>query len=696
MIHIGGDSSTVSLNSDKNRNKSRKEHQARKENMRNYSQQHASELASKRTENRQTQTDSAYHEISTHMTVIERLTKIYMDSISELPTHTCETCDKLVYPSKSHNFKVTNKVREKFATLGHCIEIGAVLHVCERCRNNMLRGSMSPQVKYNNLSLPPVPREIECLTPAEIRLVSQVKLFMKVFLLCGGRGQPAVKGLAIHFPLKVNEVIEQLQLPNSLSDSDLVVVAEDFAGIDKVTELQVCTNKVYDALVWLKTHNPLYANIQITPKEDIDKSVLEDVSRITIQQFHPQIEPQQQVAFGIYTEISPGISILRASTHQGNPMYSPNCGTQCTAMSAAFLAFTFIESPLTWTTATLDQVMICGNKFYTKKLPAAGHQYLNTDDVSGVIPNVFQSQDINLEIVMSALPDYQGHLNKLSGKYMRLKGKLQQFIESEHQFAIFTSSNYSMGIYKDLEHLYFFDSHCRGSKGGTAQRGTACILKYNLNVAASKLSTLINRNIQITNIPDDIVQREIILAFTITPFVCSTLNDPEAGLLGAETDDEEDEHQVLPDAQSPRSPAPKKRRLHGCLCDDDDQLKLNAEDEPAPEIELILNTINGNGVSDCVIGQDEFIEPPAQEIIELHRTAGRPLSTNTHKYLDLLAFPHLFPHGVNGLNQEREIKITPPDYYQQRLMSADKRFSGNIHISIYATAQNDKVCLIFR
>jgi len=659
------------------RTKSRNAYQGRKEQMRNYRQQHATEIALNRSNIHQSQGTPSPILLISRRSIIERLIKAYLDSIAELPTHVCETCDKLVYPSKSHKFKVTAKVQEKFATLGHPIEIGTVLHVCERCRNNMLRGSMSPQVKYNNLSLPPVPREIECLTPAEIRLVSQVKLFMKVFLLCGGRGQPAVKGLAIHFPLKVNEVIEQLKLPNTLSDSDLVVVAEDFTGMDRVTELQVCTNKVYDALVWFKIHNPLYANIEITPKEDIDKSILEDVSRITIQQLHPQLQPQQQVAFGIYTEISPGISILRASTHQGNPMYSPNCGTQCTAMSAAFLAFTFIESPLTWTTATLDQVMICGNNFYTQKLPAAGHQYLNTDDVSGIIPNVFQSQEINLEIIMAALPDYQGHMNKLPGKYMRLKGKLEQFIESEHQFAIFTSSNYSMGIFKDSEHLYFFDSHCRGSKGGTAQRGTACILKYELNVAASKLSTLINRNIQHTHIPHDIVQKEIIFAFTITPFACSTVNGPEAGLSGVETDDEEDEHEVGPVAQSQRSPAPKKRRLQGSLCGDDDQLELNAEDEPAPEIELILNTISGNGVSDCVIGQDDFIEPPAKEIIELHRTAGRPLSTNTHKHLDMLAFPHLFPQGVNGLNQDREIKITPPDYFQQRLMSADKRFSGN-------------------
>jgi len=355
-------------------------------------------------------------------------------------------------------------------------------------------------------------------------------------------------------------------------------------------------------------------------------------------------------------------------------MYTPNCGTQCTAMSAAFIAFSYIESPLTWTTATLDQVMICGNNYYTEKLPAAGHQYLNTDDVSGVIPNVFQSQEINLEIVMAALPDYQGHLNKLPGNYFRLKGRLEQFIESEYQFAIFTSSNYSMGMYKDSEHLYFFDSHCRGSKGGTAQRGTACVMKYELNLAPSKLSTLINRNIPYTEQNGDLFQKELVLAFTITPFICSTANCPEMNLHNLETDDESDEDKAVPVRHTHSSPIMKKRRIQVTQCEE--EIETNAEDEPAPEVELIMDTVNGNGVSDCVIGQDAFIEPPSQAIIELHRTAGRPLGSNTHKNLDLLAFPHLFPHGTNGLNQDREIKITPPDYFQQRLMSADKRFSG--------------------
>jgi len=172
--------------------------------MRIYRQHHATEIAEKRNNTQQSQGTSSPVLINSRIIIIEKLTKVYLDSIAELPTHVCETCDKLVYPSKSHKFKVTTKVQEKFASLGHQIENGAVLHVCERCRNNMLRGSLSPQVKYNNLSLPPVPREIECLTPAEIRLVSQVKLFMKVFLLCGGRGQPAVKGLAIHLSSQSN------------------------------------------------------------------------------------------------------------------------------------------------------------------------------------------------------------------------------------------------------------------------------------------------------------------------------------------------------------------------------------------------------------------------------------------------------------------------------------------------------------
>ncbi|GBN32811.1 hypothetical protein AVEN_85060-1, partial [Araneus ventricosus] len=38
------------------------------------------------------------------------------------------------------------------------------------------------------------------------------------------------------------------------------------------------------------------------------------------------------------------------------------------------------------------------------------------------------------------------------------------------------------------------------------------------------------------------------------------------------------------------------------------------------------------------------------------------------------AWFHLFPYGNNGLNEERSVKITPLDYFQQRVLSSDTRF----------------------
>ena len=45
-----------------------------------------------------------------------------------------------------------------------------------------------------------------------------------------------------------------------------------------------------------------------------------------------------------------------------------------------------------------------------------------------------------------------------------------------------------------------------------------------------------------------------------------------------------------------------------------------------------------------------------------------------------LAWYFLFPHGINGWGEQRENKITPLDYYQQRILGSDIRFQRNDYL----------------
>ena len=53
---------------------------------------------------------------------------------------------------------------------------------------------------------------------------------------------------------------------------------------------------------------------------------------------------------------------------------------------------------------------------------------------------------------------------------------------------------------------------------------------------------------------------------------------------------------------------------------------------------------------------------------------------------DVLAFPKHHPKGTFGLHHEREQKVSPQMYFQQRVMNSDERFSRDISY-IFAAQQ---------
>ena len=44
---------------------------------------------------------------------------------------------------------------------------------------------------------------------------------------------------------------------------------------------------------------------------------------------------------------------------------------------------------------------------------------------------------------------------------------------------------------------------------------------------------------------------------------------------------------------------------------------------------------------------------------------------------DTSSFPNLHPDGNNGLHENRNYKLTDPQYFQQRILNCDRRFANN-------------------
>src|SRR6202000_2564924 len=195
--------------------------------------------------------------------LIHTLSTKYQKDIWRFACIPCQVCDFLAYDDKDHrrNLKITNEIRAAFHKVDREYQLPDTLVVCMRCYNNLARNKVPPKAKINLLELPPLPKQIADLSPAEARLIAQVKAYMKVYLLCNGRGQKAMKGLVIHFPQQVDEVITQL--PLSPSNADLIVVNEKGDRVEHVTTLKVRPKYIYDALCWLVANNPLYFNISI-------------------------------------------------------------------------------------------------------------------------------------------------------------------------------------------------------------------------------------------------------------------------------------------------------------------------------------------------------------------------------------------------------------------------------------------------
>ena len=65
-----------------------------------------------------------------------------------------------------------------------------------------------------------------------------------------------------------------------------------------------------------------------------------------------------------------------------------------------------------------------------------------------------------------------------------------------------------------------------------------------------------------------------------------------------------------------------------------------------------------------------------RQVHQLQRVTATPLSIFQDRYnLEVQAFPTLYPDGTNGFGTPRAIKISPLEYFQVRMLSADSRWA---------------------
>ncbi|OXA37750.1 ATP-dependent DNA helicase PIF1 [Folsomia candida] len=520
--------------------------------------------------------------------------------------------------------------------------------------------NIPPQAFFNGMKQETIPEVIKCLSPPEFQLISQVRPFMKIFYLSKGRGQQAIKGSAINFPNSLKEICQELPLPNS--STEFVVVHEKIEGIQNQHDFRVRPSAVLKALQWLKQNNWLYRNVAICERdESAIQPVIIEASVTQAMVPHKNIP----VTMLTYSNLGQNRRILRASCNQASHgrFNEAGRGKQCTAMSMTSLAYSCIQNPSTWTTDTLDDILLRGDKLYHEK--ATRGEFLTAFEAQGQIDNIFGALTVAVAIDESDARSLNGQLNRLarqlSSQVLRLDAALRNFIESEYTTAILTVGSYSMAIMKYVGNVYLFDSHSRGPHGRVAVNGLACIIEFEISFAAAEISKLVHRNLEPKHDPKS--QNTANYLFNITPVITVT-----------EYRREEEEAVVSTSHNSRHSnPAPATSQDTGDRFSD-----LLHEAQAFGE----------NVMVDSLLHNVDFSVPDIGEIVTsskaqntpsllIEKEKGRPLYPNHEAFLEELSFVNLFPFGRGGASSVRPVQITPLDYFQARVMSNDTRFWDN-------------------
>jgi hypothetical protein len=161
--------------------------------------------------------------------------------------------------------------------------------------------------------------------------------------------------------------------------------------------------------------------------------------------------------------------MLQASKHQGHTSFKGS-GRQCMANAAAAIYTAYDESPKTWTSSTLDEILLKGDELYTnivQNCRDSVSKYLNVDDLPAHTFEVTESVNGTL-CGETAFPFYS-----LQDAFE----KMFSFPKDSH--CIFTMGNtnpcYSSAVIKTDSLFYFFDPHSRSETGMQSPEGFATL-----------------------------------------------------------------------------------------------------------------------------------------------------------------------------------------------------------------------------
>lgn len=202
----------------------------------------------------------------------------------DTPSYPCVSCEKLCFRrnvTDINNFRKPVDTRAWLNLMKYTRSLSLDCdYVCTYCLQKLRNDQVPTTCVLNNLSTCVQPEEISILNNYEKMLIQRAKAFQTVKRMGTVMNKniphkrliPQVKGRTFHLPLPLEETLQKIcpdEEPINLEQEFFILIR----GLPKKSKIiwedLVDMKKVFNALKWLKSHNPYYKNI-ILPSRETD------------------------------------------------------------------------------------------------------------------------------------------------------------------------------------------------------------------------------------------------------------------------------------------------------------------------------------------------------------------------------------------------------------------------------------------
>ena len=614
-------------------------------------QQHREHMANARaietpeaSQNRKSQNAVSMRAHRNRILTIDETISTFLSKIRVGPEYVCTVCHRMMYYSNVVPFKRDKYTKGSPEMLHSVFSVMYVCPdgsqwICHSCDRTLKRGTLPVQAKANGFHLDPIPPELDGLNELEIRLISLRIPFMKMVALPSGR-QQSIHGPAVNVPSNVDNVCEVL--PRLPSQTELIPLKLKRRLCYKGHYMYnyVRPNVVLTALRWLKSNNPLYANVIINNNWLSDSA--NDDNEMFVGLFNTSIDTDN----------------TNDSTCTNDDMID-----QCIEVDT-----TVVNNNGTLMSENDDAMDI--NTSYIDLVCLARQHSLAVHNVPGDGDCLFHAISYQLEHI--GLPSTSGpSLRADVVSHLRANPHAS---DGTH-YSNFISYNVSastdteaptfedvliQALDPDSRHVFLWERYLdRLSDNAWGDDVTIRGLSDMLNVTINVFSTLGSNVV------------------TVVPASGDSIGIVYIGLMGQRHYVGLDPVPTINDTNSVAdivSSVPPNTNSNNNNPDNNNDTLADATIEEGDEH---IRQITGGAPITSVLSSDDP-EVEAQICSVAPAEGNRPVDIVKDKYFEELSNPTKFPYGEGGFNTDRNRTVTLRKYFQQRLLDVDNRFSTDL------------------